>query len=367
MDTTDVIDRKATFVSEVARYVEQRRRDEAFTREELGRLDSQGRLQSQRQSLLDNISHYYSQNPNADVAPGLLVIITFYADNNDGACTMSKARLAKFLSRTPRAIQDAIHRLGANQTILVEERDGDTNFLSPWVLKAFGEIRDPLTWIFDVRAPTDAQKRAGRPRKAATVERVEKPSSPPFNSEQNQSEINTREAAFSPFPENRGEAGRQIGEKPASPNTTKNTTVEVVVPRTSEAPDKLLRELFSEAQLDAFNGRYATWAQSPVKRELTDGVLSGEMMAARRRHPECQSTMLDAAAITALTTLIASTPTGKHGAASMLSLFRQSLDGEIARPKVKAQARSARPSSRRMSEFEAAKVAFGMGNDQNGE
>jgi hypothetical protein len=37
--------------------------------------------------------------------------------------------------------------------VIIERRQNDTHMLTPWVHKSFGAIRDPLTWIADVRAP----------------------------------------------------------------------------------------------------------------------------------------------------------------------------------------------------------------------
>jgi hypothetical protein len=155
--------RKAAFVEEISKYIEARNCNEAFTRQQLGQLNGLERLQAQRQSILDNIAHYYAKNPKADVASGLLTVITFYADNNDGACELSNARLAAFLSRSPRAIQDALARLVAAQVVIVEPRINDTNLMTPWVHRSFGVIRDPLTWILDIRAPVPKTGRIGRP------------------------------------------------------------------------------------------------------------------------------------------------------------------------------------------------------------
>src|SRR4029078_7747713 len=67
---------------------------QSMTRHDLKRLDSLGRLIAQRQSLIENLAPYYRERPAADVAPGLLALITFLSDNNDGCCTLSIRRMA---------------------------------------------------------------------------------------------------------------------------------------------------------------------------------------------------------------------------------------------------------------------------------
>jgi hypothetical protein len=116
----DLEARRNAFVAEITEFVQQRRQDEALTRQQLAKLDSLGRLQAQRQSILDNVAHYYARHPNADVAPGLVAVITFYSDNNEGACALKVARLAKFLSRSPTAIKEAFVRLERDRIIIVE-------------------------------------------------------------------------------------------------------------------------------------------------------------------------------------------------------------------------------------------------------
>src|SRR5689334_14065018 len=103
--------RRAIFDGLITAWVKDRRAEEALSRKELANLDSLGRLFAQRHSLIDNIGHFYARSPRADVATGILALVTFLADNNEGCCTLSVPRMAKFFARDERRISDAIRRL----------------------------------------------------------------------------------------------------------------------------------------------------------------------------------------------------------------------------------------------------------------
>src|SRR5262249_46771894 len=59
-----------------------------------------------------------ARNPHLDCSLALMVIVTFFVDNQ-GSCTMQVAKLAKFLSRSERAILAAYKRLEADGVIIV--------------------------------------------------------------------------------------------------------------------------------------------------------------------------------------------------------------------------------------------------------
>jgi hypothetical protein len=195
--------RKVVFIAEIARWVQDRRDENRLTREQLGALGGLERMQAQRQSLLDNLAHFYRQNPNADAAPGVLALATIFSDNNDGCCSLSVARMAQFLSRSPRRVRDAVSRLKDDNVLVVDEEVGATNRIYPWVHVAFGSTKDPMTWLMDVRAPKPQARRAGRPPQ------------------------NTPDASVTPIFDgpltpvtNTPDAGDVIPLTPASPNTT---------------------------------------------------------------------------------------------------------------------------------------------------
>lgn len=216
-------ERKIVFLDEIRSWVEDRRAEERLSRKQIGELDGLGRLQAQRRSLLDNMAHFYARHSNADAAPGVLILITFYSDNNDGCCSLSVARMAKFLSRSDRRISDAISRLQHHNLIVVEPVIGKTSRLYPWVHKSFGSTNDPLTWILELRAPPAQRACAGRRRNTPDAS-VTPVGDPPDAAD---------ETPLTPVT-NTPDAGDQIPLSPASPNTTnkdttKNTTEVVEV------------------------------------------------------------------------------------------------------------------------------------------
>jgi hypothetical protein len=86
-DATQV--RHAVFAAFIKEWIERRRLDAALSRKEIGSLDALNRLLAQRHSLIDNLGHYFAEAPRADVATGILVLITFLSDNNAG-CSITQ-------------------------------------------------------------------------------------------------------------------------------------------------------------------------------------------------------------------------------------------------------------------------------------
>jgi hypothetical protein len=163
--------RRAWFSAMVSDWVKARNLDQAMTREEIGALSGFNRMLAQRHSLVDNLGHLYATNGRLDVAPGVLLLITYLADNGKGCCTLSIERMADFFSRTERRVSEAIGRLERAQVIFVDppgslaadgtwsrtERNGRNKPSTYWpVINRDFVSRDPLTWFVDARAPRDA-------------------------------------------------------------------------------------------------------------------------------------------------------------------------------------------------------------------
>jgi hypothetical protein len=108
---------KAEMIASIQEFCMKRNFEDALSREEIGRLEKFDRVDAQRKSLLINMSHYYRDNPRADVAPGVLTIITLMSDNDKGACTMSQAQMAIILYRQRTTIAEAVTRLKASQVV----------------------------------------------------------------------------------------------------------------------------------------------------------------------------------------------------------------------------------------------------------
>ena len=223
--------RREIFAAFITQWIEKRRLDSALSREEIGALDALGRLLAQRHSLIDNLGHYFATTPRADVATGILVLITFLADNNRGSCTLSIPRMARFFNRSERAISEAIARLEQAEVLFVERLHHQSSSYWPVVHRGFGNQQTPLMWFVEARAPS--AKPRGRPMARKTPEPDD-----------------------GGFPENpRTQA--QKPPNPASGNTTKDTTEEKRVDAQRVSFDGFTIKLFGELKqfwLDQFEG-----------------------------------------------------------------------------------------------------------------
>lgn len=322
--------RKAKFIEQISLFA-QRKKEDALTRKELVALDSLGRLQAQRQSILDNLSHYYATNPRADVAPGLIALNTFYSDNKRGACSLSVDRMARFLSRSERAVTDAIGRMETGGVIIIERRHRDTHLITPYIRREFGDARDPIMWIMEARAPKLEQGKPGRPRKEPNQE--------------NQGEDN-----FTPVSENQGEDERKITLKTTSPNNYVEEDNYVDDDITSAHACEMsvspyLSQLgITEEDADRFNGIHNEWQRranrraSPEPRSNTDKFLT----TACRAHPEVDPAILQAAVLNALNlTDMAIATADKHKGSTAASYFTAVLAtqvGKVALARASAEA-----------------------------
>lgn len=154
-------ERRERFLAEIGNFCAERRREDALSREQLGELDAFHRFWALRRSLLDNMVLLCRTVRQADVLPALLLLITYFADNNSGACTVSLARLARVLDRSERRTKAALARLVEMGMVLVEERPGHTSLVTPWVRQKYWSDGDHITWWLDAHAPVSRPR--GRP------------------------------------------------------------------------------------------------------------------------------------------------------------------------------------------------------------
>jgi hypothetical protein len=150
-------ERRAQFVQLITDWAANRRKEDALTRQELANLDSAQRLVAQKHAPLDNFAYVYRQNPRADVAPGCLLFVTLFSDNNRGRCEYSMDRIARFFGRSSRAIQDAMKRL-ENQGLISRELRGRGYVYWPVVNRAFAIDRAHHGWLVDAMAPPNYRK-----------------------------------------------------------------------------------------------------------------------------------------------------------------------------------------------------------------
>lgn len=153
--------KREMFGALIAAWCEERRLADALSRREIANLDSFGRLLAQQHSLIDNYGHYFATAERADVALGVLLLVTLLCDNPKGCCTLSIPRIAQFYSRSERAISEAIARLETAKVIFVKRSHHKSSSYWPVINRGLGGQKIPPLWFVDARSPPRAN---GRPR-----------------------------------------------------------------------------------------------------------------------------------------------------------------------------------------------------------
>lgn len=284
-------DRRKWFQAELTRYAaNERQREEALTCQQLGELNGLGRLQAQRQSLLDNIAHFYSINKRADPAPGVLLLITLYSDNNEGCCSLSVSRMADFLSREPRRVSQAISRLVEDKMVLVASYGSgrDTSRHYPWVHHSFGTMPDALTWILDVRAPARSW---GRPKG-----QIEKTQDGPKGDISGKTQDDKCENPGRPPSSNTTSNTTDDKEREDSGQTSFAWNAEATYAEIVQKPLVVEPDVYhpAESDLRRFHELVLTWCSKKsdvqglmhIDREMTDDSLRGMVRALGRVPPE---------------------------------------------------------------------------------
>ena len=133
---------------------------ESLTREEIGELPAFARIDLLRKSLVINLSHYYRTHPRADVAPGVLAVITTLADNERGVANVSQEALAQLFARSRHAIYDAQRRLKDADTMTTTR--GRYAGATPVIPRAIAASYNHLTWSIEAMRQADVNCYAGR-------------------------------------------------------------------------------------------------------------------------------------------------------------------------------------------------------------
>ena len=110
----------------------ERNRDEFLMPAEIGAMDPVQRAYVLGLGMLYNHARFCALSPDLDCSPALMAIITFYAEKA-GSCTIEIAKLAKFLSRSERAILAAYRQLEADGAIIAKPSHS-TGTVTSWVL-----------------------------------------------------------------------------------------------------------------------------------------------------------------------------------------------------------------------------------------
>lgn len=126
---------------------------EVLSREELGAMDWKRRMDAQRKALILALVEYYRNHERADVAPGVLAIITILSDNDRGCATVSQPTLARMLGRSESSIRDAQKRLKDDG--LITTGRGRFAGTSPVIPRFVAEHYNHVAWMVGALSEAD--------------------------------------------------------------------------------------------------------------------------------------------------------------------------------------------------------------------
>jgi hypothetical protein len=160
---TDIVssgnaNRKAIYIAEITKAMQARkekRLHEALTRDQLGALSSSDRIVALKHGLLDNYRVLYATFPNMDVLPGVVLFVSVFSDNGAGCCTYAMARMARYFSRSERAIRDALHRAVDCGTLCRDKPAGGKYSHWPVVFRSILDPASSPTWFVDASLPVE--------------------------------------------------------------------------------------------------------------------------------------------------------------------------------------------------------------------
>jgi hypothetical protein len=115
----------------------ERNRDDCLIPAEIGAMDPVQRANVLSLGMLYTHARFCALDPRLDCSPAIKAIITFFADDA-GSCTIDVAQLAKFLSRSERAILVAYKLLEADGVIILKSNSAGT------VTSVVRNTRNPL-------------------------------------------------------------------------------------------------------------------------------------------------------------------------------------------------------------------------------
>jgi hypothetical protein len=126
---------------------------EVLSREEVGAMDWKRRMDAQRKALILALVEYYRNHERADVAPGVLAIITILSDNDRGCATISQPTLARMLGRSESSIRDAQKRLKDDGLIIMGR--GRFAGTSPVIPRFVADHYNHVAWMVGALSEAD--------------------------------------------------------------------------------------------------------------------------------------------------------------------------------------------------------------------
>jgi biotin operon repressor len=128
---------------------------EVLSREEIGAMQWRERMDAQRKGLILALVEYYRNHERADVAPGVLAVITIMSDNDKGSAPISQHTLAKLFGRSRSSIAEAQDRLKKDGLIIGGGR-GRYSQPSPVIPRAVTTGYNHVTWLISALCAPEA-------------------------------------------------------------------------------------------------------------------------------------------------------------------------------------------------------------------
>ncbi len=129
----DAESRENKLAEAITRWCRERRSEDELSRDEFANLRGVERLLKIQQGSLDAMIHDCRAHPRASIYWPVYWIIARFSDNDQGACTLSADRIARFLDRDVSSVRKAIARLRQRGLIRTLQRSGTTSLLWPAV------------------------------------------------------------------------------------------------------------------------------------------------------------------------------------------------------------------------------------------
>lgn len=107
----EIVENKQEYIDAIQHWCQTRDVAETLSRQEIGAMKAFDRIDAQRKAIIIHLTQYYRDHKRADVAPGVLVIMTLLSDNDKGSCALSQRTLADLFGCHESTIRDAQSRL----------------------------------------------------------------------------------------------------------------------------------------------------------------------------------------------------------------------------------------------------------------
>ena len=155
-------ERQQIYHHAIMQFVENKRLEDTLGQGELASMENGPRFFTLMKGLLPSMVRVFRRWPRPDTKLGVLILIHFCADNNDGLCRLSAERFSQILNRTIKNVQSAVDGLEETGVIGVH-RSATGNSYWPIIARAVRDTTPNLSWFLD--AFSEKPEPFGRPKK----------------------------------------------------------------------------------------------------------------------------------------------------------------------------------------------------------